>query len=82
MIDNHSYLDYLSSMFVCVCNAVTDRRIAELAASGVQSVEELRRVSGCGDCCGQCTDEAEAILHSISVPGPLPGPVLPLAHGV
>lgn len=51
-------------MFICICNAVTDREIREHASRGVESLEELRSRTGCGDCCGQCVDEAEAILHS------------------
>lgn len=49
-------------MFVCVCNAVTDREIREHARRGVESLEELRMRTGCADCCGQCADEAESIL--------------------
>jgi bacterioferritin-associated ferredoxin len=49
-------------MFVCLCNAVTDRDIRQQAASGVTTLEELRMRTGCSDCCGQCADEAESIL--------------------
>ena len=51
-------------MFVCLCNAVTDREIRKQAASGVTTLEELRMRTGCSDCCGQCADEAESILLS------------------
>ena len=51
-------------MFVCVCNAVTDHEIREHARRGVDSLEELRMRTGCADCCGQCIDEAEAILRT------------------
>lgn len=49
-------------MFVCICNAVTDREIRNLARRGVETLEELRMLTGCSDCCGQCADEAESIL--------------------
>jgi len=49
-------------MFVCVCNAVTDRDIRRQAALGVDSLDELRLRTGCADCCGQCAEEAESIL--------------------
>lgn len=49
-------------MFVCICNAVTDREIRNLARRGVDSLAELRMLTGCSDCCGQCADEAESIL--------------------
>ena len=51
-------------MFVCVCNAVTDREIREHVRRGVDSLEELRMRTGCADCCGQCADEAEVILRT------------------
>ncbi|MDT8408906.1 MAG: (2Fe-2S)-binding protein [Wenzhouxiangellaceae bacterium] len=51
-------------MFICICNAVTDREIREHAARGVETLEELRMRTGCSDCCGHCADEAEAILDS------------------
>ena len=67
-------------MFVCICNAVTDREIRAHAGSGVTTLEELRRVTGCGDCCGQCTDEAEALLFGAAGPmGYLPA--LPIQQG-
>jgi bacterioferritin-associated ferredoxin len=49
-------------MYVCICNAVTDRAIREAAASGVRTLAELTRRTGCGDCCGSCSDLAESIL--------------------
>lgn len=63
-------------MFVCVCNAVTDREIRDLARRGVDSLEELRMLTGCSDCCGQCADEAEAVL--VSVTAPAHGPAIPV----
>jgi len=51
-------------MFVCVCNAVTDREIRNLARRGVDSLAELQMLTGCSGCCGHCADEAEALLES------------------
>ena len=51
-------------MFVCICNAVTDRTIREHAAAGVTTLDELRLRTGCSDCCGQCAEEAETILRA------------------
>ncbi|NKI33635.1 hypothetical protein HFP89_00460 [Wenzhouxiangella sp. XN79A] len=51
-------------MFVCICNAITDRAIREHAEQGVATLDELRLRTGCSDCCGQCADEAEAILRA------------------
>jgi len=63
-------------MFVCICNAVTDREIRDLARRGVDSLEDLRMLTGCGDCCGQCADDAETLLGQARVAHS--GPVLPL----
>jgi bacterioferritin-associated ferredoxin len=49
-------------MYVCICNAVTDRAIREAVDGGVRSFAELRRSTGCSDCCGSCEDLAREIL--------------------
>lgn len=49
-------------MYVCVCNAVTDHAIRAAALQGVSTLEELSRHTGCGDCCGSCSDLASEIL--------------------
>jgi len=49
-------------MYVCICNAVTERAIREAAASGVRTLSELSRRTGCSDCCGSCADLANEIL--------------------
>ena len=49
-------------MYVCICNAVTERTIREAAASGVRTMSELSRRTGCSDCCGSCADLANEIL--------------------
>ena len=49
-------------MYVCVCNAITDKAIHAAAAQGVTTLEELTQRTGCGDCCGSCSDLAGEIL--------------------
>jgi bacterioferritin-associated ferredoxin len=56
-------------MFVCICNAVSDRVIQEHASQGVTTLDELRLRTGCSDCCGQCAEEAEAILRAARTGG-------------
>ena len=65
-------------MFVCICNAITERQIREYAAAGVTTLEELRMRSGCSDCCGQCSDEAEAILGAAVSHSQLPKISIPV----
>ncbi|MFT3791143.1 MAG: bacterioferritin-associated ferredoxin [Rudaea sp.] len=50
-------------MYVCICNAVTDKMIREAAAEGVSSLAELTRRTGCSGDCGSCADLAEEILR-------------------
>lgn len=49
-------------MYVCVCQAVTDRQIANAVKDGVQTFYDLKDHLGVGSCCGSCQDQAEAIL--------------------
>lgn len=46
-------------MYVCVCNAVSERAIREAVEGGVRTFDELRMQTGCATSCGCC--EAVAI---------------------
>jgi len=68
-------------MYVCICNAVTERDIGSAVADGCCSLRELREQLGVGACCGRCTDCARDVLHQslharaplqLSAPGPQP----------
>lgn len=50
-------------MFVCVCNAVTDREIRACAELGVVTLEDLRTHIGVASCCGRCARTAEQLLN-------------------
>jgi bacterioferritin-associated ferredoxin len=50
-------------MYVCICNAVTERTIRDAAKSGVRTLTELSRRTGCADCCGSCADLAREIIE-------------------
>jgi len=49
-------------MYVCVCNAVTDRQIRKARDNGASSVEDLSRELKVATCCGRCKDCANRIL--------------------
>ena len=49
-------------MYVCICNAVTDKQIRRAAASGVDNLYELREHLGVASTCGTCADQAQSIL--------------------
>ena len=50
-------------MYICICNAVTDREIRQAAALGVSDLEQLRDSLGVAACCGACEPCARQILH-------------------
>ena len=50
-------------MYVCICNAVTEKMIRQAAAEGVRSLSELTRRTGCSGECGSCADLAEEVLR-------------------
>ena len=64
------------TMFVCICNGVTDHQIQEAAASGVATVAELTMRTGCGANCGSCLDMAADLLAKARATRPLDLPVL------
>lgn len=50
-------------MFVCICNAVTEKDIGSAVAEGCRSLRELREQLGVGACCGRCCDCARGVLQ-------------------
>ena len=50
-------------MYVCVCNAITEKMIRAAAADGASSLDDLQRMTGCSSVCGSCADLAEQVLH-------------------
>lgn len=44
-----------SDMYVCVCNAVSDRQVKQALCEGKHSIRELRNHLGYKSCCGKCT---------------------------
>lgn len=49
-------------MYVCICNAVTDKMIRAAASAGATTLADLERMTGCSGGCGSCADMAEEIL--------------------
>ena len=50
-------------MYVCVCQAVTDRQIHEAAAGGARTLRDLRRDLGVTRDCGRCASCARDCLR-------------------
>lgn len=49
-------------MYICICNAVTDREIRQAVALGAQSIEDLRDGLGVASRCGKCMSCAHQLL--------------------
>jgi bacterioferritin-associated ferredoxin len=49
-------------MYVCVCNAVTDREIRDAAKLGARTLEDLSATLGVATCCRSCADCARDVL--------------------
>ncbi|HSD52761.1 MAG TPA: (2Fe-2S)-binding protein [Burkholderiales bacterium] len=56
-------------MFICVCNAVTDREIRQCAELGVASVADLKDSLGVAAGCGRCECAADEILRECARAG-------------
>jgi bacterioferritin-associated ferredoxin len=58
-------------MYICLCNAITERQVRECARSGACSVDELTAKLGVGSGCGRCIECAVDVLremHAASAP--------------
>jgi bacterioferritin-associated ferredoxin len=51
-------------MYVCVCNAVTDREIRKAVRQGVGSFAELQQATNVSTCCGRCQDCARQVMSA------------------
>jgi bacterioferritin-associated ferredoxin len=49
-------------MYVCVCNAITDREVRGAIALGARSLGDLQATLGVATCCRRCADCAKSIL--------------------
>ncbi|HEX7063044.1 MAG TPA: bacterioferritin-associated ferredoxin [Woeseiaceae bacterium] len=63
-------------MYVCICNAVTDKQIRRARNQGLDTLEDLREALGVASCCGTCTATVEAILEEPAAATGRPGPQL------
>jgi bacterioferritin-associated ferredoxin len=51
-------------VYVCLCQAVSDRKVRKAIARGASTVEEVGRACGAGTGCGGCHPEIEALLRA------------------
>ena len=50
-------------MYICICNAVTEREIRQCARLGACSLRDLRNELGAANTSGKCKHAAKAILR-------------------
>lgn len=52
-------------MYVCVCNAVTERQVRESVAFGAETLDQVAFETGLGVCCGRCREFASELLEDL-----------------
>lgn len=53
----------MGAMYVCICNAVTEKQVREAVNAGVTDLWGLQRELGVAAGCGSCKDMASEILN-------------------
>jgi bacterioferritin-associated ferredoxin len=49
-------------MFVCICNAVSDKQIADAVKAGARDIEDVQEILMVSTACGTCRQTAEAVI--------------------
>jgi bacterioferritin-associated ferredoxin len=49
-------------MYVCICNAITDRQIHHAVDLGASSLPEVQCRLPVANCCGHCEDTAREVV--------------------
>jgi len=49
-------------MYVCVCNAITDKEVRGAVALGARTLCDLQATLGVATCCRRCADCASGIV--------------------
>ena len=63
-------------MYVCICNAITDKQIRDAARSGAESVWDLQKELGVATNCGSCQESAMEIVRETRAASRRTKPVL------
>jgi len=51
-------------MYICICNAVTDKQIKAYVKQGVRNLRDLNKSICIGNQCGKCTCEVKKVIKS------------------
>jgi len=49
-------------MYICVCNAITERQVRATVAAGAATLSDLQFELGVASCCGCCAETASEYL--------------------
>jgi bacterioferritin-associated ferredoxin len=49
-------------MFICICNAITERQVKQAVAEGATTLADLQGQLGVASCCGCCAETASDYL--------------------
>jgi bacterioferritin-associated ferredoxin len=63
-------------VFVCVCNAINDRTVREILAtggSGIDTPAAIHRAAGCKPQCGRCLPELAGMIREAAAAGTFAG---------
>jgi len=52
-------------MYICICNAITDKQIRSAAEAGATDLWALQAELGVASGCGSCKEMASEILHEV-----------------
>jgi bacterioferritin-associated ferredoxin len=52
-------------MYVCICRAVTDRKIKEAVCGGACCLNDLKQDLGVATCCGKCACNATNLIQEV-----------------
>ena len=60
----------ITPVFICICNAVSDKRIRQEAAGAgrVLTLRDLKETLSVGTCCGKCMPAARTLLDGLNGP--------------
>lgn len=58
-------------LYICICNAVTEKAVRECARNGACSFEQLSYELGVGSGCGRCRECASELLRDVQADEPV-----------
>jgi bacterioferritin-associated ferredoxin len=56
-------------MYICICNAITDREIRAAVADGATTLSDVSMRLGVGSGCGCCRETAQQLIHESTCNG-------------